>query len=290
MRENVLEIGKYLFTFRAAEDIHLPEYKGSTFHGGLGTALRAVSPSWFNRLFCQDGTKPYILLPPMDNDRIYPGGHTFQCELTLVGEAASQYSVCQAAFEYLGNRLGLGYRRGKFHLEGVEVASISPRFPGGECPSPVSAGEIVQNRSWLSDCSKISFHFITRLRLKDNNRLLRNAPGFPVFFARLVGRLNSLSAFYGRGELIPAGDRRGLMAEAERIELKDARIQWDDWSRFSARQKSWMKFGGLLGHITWQGDFTPFMPYLALGEWLHVGGKTSFGLGKFVMEAGDGEC
>ncbi len=42
-----------------------------------------------------------------------------------------------------------------------------------------------------------------------------------------------------------------------------------------------MKFGGLLGSISYEGDLAPFMPYLALGEWLHVGGKTSFGLGRY---------
>jgi len=42
-----------------------------------------------------------------------------------------------------------------------------------------------------------------------------------------------------------------------------------------------MKFGGLLGTITYAGDLEPFIPYLALGEWIHIGGKTSFGLGKY---------
>jgi hypothetical protein len=45
-----------------------------------------------------------------------------------------------------------------------------------------------------------------------------------------------------------------------------------------------MKFGGLLGEITYRGDLTPFLPWLALGEWMHISGKTSFGLGRYTIE------
>jgi CRISPR/Cas system endoribonuclease Cas6 (RAMP superfamily) len=44
-----------------------------------------------------------------------------------------------------------------------------------------------------------------------------------------------------------------------------------------------MKFGGLLGEIRFQGNLQPFIPYLQMGEWCHIGGKTSFGLGKYRL-------
>jgi len=61
-------------------------------------------------------------------------------------------------------------------------------------------------------------------------------------------------------------------------------MQWDDWDRFSGRQKKWMKFGGLTGDVSYSGDLQPFMEILKLGEWIHIGGKTSFGLGKYNLE------
>ncbi|NOZ51787.1 MAG: CRISPR system precrRNA processing endoribonuclease RAMP protein Cas6 [Gammaproteobacteria bacterium] len=65
--------------------------------------------------------------------------------------------------------------------------------------------------------------------------------------------------------------------------MSTSNTRWDDWSRpqHSDLQKEQMKFGGLLGTITYAGDLEPFIPYLALGEWIHIGGKTSFGLGKY---------
>ncbi|MGH7773906.1 MAG: CRISPR system precrRNA processing endoribonuclease RAMP protein Cas6 [Candidatus Binatia bacterium] len=44
-----------------------------------------------------------------------------------------------------------------------------------------------------------------------------------------------------------------------------------------------MQFGGLLGSVTYEGEVSSFMPRLALGEWLHVSGKTSIGSGKYRM-------
>ncbi len=38
-----------------------------------------------------------------------------------------------------------------------------------------------------------------------------------------------------------------------------------------------------MGEITYSGNLQPFMKMLYLGEWLHVGGKSSFGLGKYEL-------
>ncbi|MDI7261613.1 MAG: CRISPR system precrRNA processing endoribonuclease RAMP protein Cas6, partial [Thermodesulfobacteriota bacterium] len=35
-----------------------------------------------------------------------------------------------------------------------------------------------------------------------------------------------------------------------------------------------------------EGDFEPFMPFLLLGEFIHVGKGTSFGLGKYEIMRG----
>jgi CRISPR/Cas system endoribonuclease Cas6 (RAMP superfamily) len=44
-----------------------------------------------------------------------------------------------------------------------------------------------------------------------------------------------------------------------------------------------MKLGGLIGDITFEGNITPFLPFLTLGRYIHVGKGTSFGLGKYEI-------
>jgi len=45
-----------------------------------------------------------------------------------------------------------------------------------------------------------------------------------------------------------------------------------------------MKMGGFIGSITFEGDLEPFLPFLLLGEYVHVGKGTSFGLGKYEIK------
>ncbi|MCE8429907.1 MAG: CRISPR system precrRNA processing endoribonuclease RAMP protein Cas6 [Candidatus Methanoperedens sp.] len=44
-----------------------------------------------------------------------------------------------------------------------------------------------------------------------------------------------------------------------------------------------LKMGGFLGEITFEGDLNEFMPFLKLGEYLHIGKGTVFGLGKYEI-------
>lgn len=81
-------------------------------------------------------------------------------------------------------------------------------------------------------------------------------------------------------------DFRGLIAAAERVQTVSSRLRWYDWERYPSRQDARMKMGGFLGRVTYAGDLQPFLPLLRLGSYVHAGKETSFGLGKYVIEAG----
>ncbi len=263
-----MDIVNHAFTLRAEETIHLPEYKGSTFHGGFGRALYAISPTWSNYFLAPKSNAghalppPYVLLPPLDEKTTYEAGENFPLNLTLFGEANQHYALTHAAVEYLGGRFGLGYGRGKYSIQ--EITTSKP--PGTETST--------------TETGCIKLRLTTRLRLKNNNRLSRQAPDFSQLISRLGGRIKSLEHAY-------AGTADSLIPEFNTDQIHHIKHQdhtnWDDWDRFSGRQKTWMKFGGLLGEITYQGDLQPYLPLLRLGEWIHIGGKTSFGLGKYRL-------
>ena len=209
--------------------------------------------------------KPCMLLPPLDERIRWEAGHDFFFEITLVGSVAEYFPVCRDAVESLGKDLGFGSNRGKFDMLRIEEASFQP---GNEA----------------QECKGLTLRYITNLRIKDRGKLVRSPPSFAVFFSRLLGRLNSLALFYGNGPLYNRKEKADLLEWSEKIKLDGADACWSDWSRFSGSQKQWMTFGGLAGAVTYAGNLAPFLPWLALGEWAHIGGKTSFGLGKYQME------
>jgi len=277
MFNSYFKLSKYRFTLEAIDNISLPAYKGSTFHGGFGHALMQISPIWYRYFFepkSKDPSwpKPFVILPPLDEQEHYSKGQQFHLELTLIGEATQHYAIAQAAVEYLGMQMGLGYEQGKYKV--IDVINIQQNIQQN-------------NPQRQANTQEITLTFPTRLRLKANNKLQKHTPEFSLFLSRLIGRLKTLQKAYMTAATtitLPINDYQDLLNKAKTITIKHSNTHWDDWDRFSGSQKKWMKFGGLVGDISYQGELQDFMDLLKLGEWLHVGGKTSFGLGKYEMD------
>jgi hypothetical protein len=124
-------------------------------------------------------------------------------------------------------------------------------------------------------------HFITPTRLV-YAEALTSTPDFHVLIRTLLRRLSNLAYFHCGAALDL--DFRGLIAAAEQVETVESELRWCDWERYSARQDTRMKLGGFVGRVTYRGDLQPFLPLLQLGEIVHVGKGTSFGLGKYGIQ------
>ena len=122
--------------------------------------------------------------------------------------------------------------------------------------------------------------FLTPLRIKEKGDLVVNLT-FPTLIARLMERMNVLSYLYCGGSA--PEENQALLKEARNIKLKAKSLRWYDWERYSNRQKRRMKMGGLIGAISFCGHLSPFMPYLLLGQYIHVGQGTTFGLGRYEI-------
>jgi hypothetical protein len=57
-----------------------------------------------------------------------------------------------------------------------------------------------------------------------------------------------------------------------------AHAYFEDWQRYSKKEQVNLPFGGLKGQVSYCGDIAQALPLLTIGQHLHIGGKTTFGL------------
>jgi hypothetical protein len=289
------------FEFRLclSSDTELPVFKGSSFHGGLGQALAKIGTRFRDYFYNpsppahwsdaqQAPPRPYLLIPPLDDKTHYKAGDILNLGLVLYGSAIDYFMILFAALEHLGEFMGLGKHRARFRIDSIE--QLSPHdaktiYRNGQWPGQVQAMHAGQfSIDAPQSLPRIRLNHSTRLRLKAGNQLLHAAPPFSLFMNRLLGRINALATLYGGGIAIAPDQKQHLLNLAETVQIEYSTLQWCDWQRYSQRSDSTMPFGGLLGETVYSGELGPFIPWLSLGQWVGVGGKTSFGLGLYQLE------
>ncbi|MCR4401691.1 MAG: CRISPR system precrRNA processing endoribonuclease RAMP protein Cas6 [Firmicutes bacterium] len=128
----------------------------------------------------------------------------------------------------------------------------------------------------------VAFRTMTRLKFQGG---LEDRPEFHVLARSLLRRVSSLLYFHHGTRLDM--DFRGFISEAERVRLAALNTRWVDWERYSSRQDTRMKLGGLVGTATYEFNDARlaafFLPWLVLGECVHVGKGCTFGLGRFTV-------
>ncbi|MDY6853435.1 MAG: CRISPR system precrRNA processing endoribonuclease RAMP protein Cas6 [Thermodesulfobacteriota bacterium] len=308
--------GTYLFSSVFETDAILPVYKGSTFRGVFGHALKKVVCA-LKRRDCKDcllkdkcvysfvfetpgkpdrpeGKKriaapphPYVIEPPDTNKTHYKKGENFDFALILFGRANEYLPYFIYAFECMGD-LGIGKgvdgKRARFILKNVITDNIT--VYSGETRK-INTGKACQellilhnNKEKFPPVSAIELTFKTPLRNKFQNRLEASLP-FHILMRAVLRRISSLYNYHGNGE--PPLDYRGLVERAKYIEIKSSALRWFDWKRYSNKQDRSMLMGGMVGKVTYLGDLTEFLPLVRFCEKTHLGKQTSFGLGKIEI-------
>jgi CRISPR-associated endoribonuclease Cas6 len=132
----------------------------------------------------------------------------------------------------------------------------------------------------LPDPYHVKLRFLTPARIKYNGKFIDDA-NFEIVIRNLLRRLSSIAEVHcgEKWEL----DWKGLIERSKEIKTVNSDLAWKDWERYSQRQDTKLKMGGFLGDIAFEGDLAEFMPYLKLGEFLHIGKGTVFGLGKYEI-------
>jgi hypothetical protein len=240
---------------------------------------------------------PFILEPPLDEKELFKKGENISFDLILIGKAIDYLPYFIFTFNELG-KIGIGKGRGKYFLEKVENyphSSSNGKYSEkvrvvyhGKDEVFLSEYQIITGKdieeisNHINGDSRITLDFLTPTRIKYQDRLISQLE-FPVLIKNLLRRISSLSYFHSDNLLNL--DYQELIKEAENIKTIDSELFWYDWERYSTRQSSKMKLGGFKGRVSFQGKedglLKRYLPLIVLGEYIHIGKGTSFGLGKY---------
>ena len=312
-----MKFGKYLFHIKLIRNAVLPAYKGSTFRGLLGHALKrtvcalktqtcatcilrrnctyALVFETAHALPAPENGKisapphPMVLEPPLTEKNDFAAGDPLVCGMVLFGDLNRHLPYFIYAFDQMG-RIGLGKSlngsRAGFTLESVTFGdkTIYSKTDGRvRVPDVLPVLDLAPDQNKNPDHVTLKLQTPFRIRTKTGQ-----GPDLPfdLLMRSLVRRCTALFNTYGDGE--PALNYPDLVKKACRVRLADNRLAWFDWQRYSSRQEKKMYMGGLLGEAAYQGDLGPFLPFLRMAETVHAGKNTAFGLGKIELETING--
>jgi hypothetical protein len=302
-------------TLQAEEPVILPPFLGSMLRGAFGHALRrlvcVMGPGQacatcslrlacvYTRIFeptvegepppflrgIDQAVRPYVFEPLGEGGRLAPGG-ALRFDLLLFGQAAELAAYAVLAVERMAPA-GLGTRRAPFRL--LEVDAVAPDGTAREvlrAGAPLSGARLPTAAPEAAPLppGPVTLRFETPLRIKMRHQL-NDRPSFRDLAFNMLRRILELAHFHVPGAAID-WKLRPLLEQADGVRIVEAELAWHDWERFSQRQGTTMKLGGLVGRVVVEGDVAPFGPLLRMAEVVHVGKGAVFGLGKVAVEGG----
>lgn len=306
---------KYRINLKPREELHLPPYKGSAIRGLLGHTLRKIACTLpdvecgdcllrqkcvysllmgmsvpedhpYSRKY-RNPPYPYVIEPPLTSRLCFNAEEILSFDIVLVGEVDEYLPYLIYAFMEMGER-GIGRERGKFEVlsvdtldfEGKEVGRVFSeddllRLSGKRIDYQTFEGEKLER-------DNLTLVFETPVRMKVRDKLSSELP-FSLLVERLSERALLLAHFYCGAVM---EDPQEFTRGSEKIAILKNELRWFDWERYSSKQETKMRLGGLIGSITYQGNLQKYLPLLKLGEQIHVGKAVTFGLGKYRIVYG----
>ncbi|MCU0836673.1 MAG: CRISPR system precrRNA processing endoribonuclease RAMP protein Cas6 [Chromatiaceae bacterium] len=309
-RSAPVAVQRLRFMLEAVDPLRLPPYAGSAWRGLLGYGLRRtacvtrqpVCDGCLLRHTCVYSTffespaqpqadgryqtlpHPFVLEPDLEAGREVLAGDPTRLGVTLLGPYTAQAPYLIHALQLAGGR-GLGREGRRFRVVALE-REASVGAGDWERVYDTESGEYharpvppVVVPDWPG--APVRLTLVTPLRIKRHGHFVGAGDFAPADLLRhLCARVEHLARLYG-------GDGSGfdwtsLHGYVDKVHLRAADLRWHEWTRYSSRQDTLMQMGGLLGTVELDGDgLAAFWPVLWLGQWLHVGKGTSFGLGGY---------
>jgi hypothetical protein len=237
--------------------------------------------------------RPYVIQPPSDGKTDYQPGEELSFGLVLIGHRAMDYlPYFIFAFDEFARR-GIGLtqnsherKRGRCRLESVFSLhdQNQKQIFYGEQKILTDESQTISFFSLTKDydisITRLRLSFLTPTAIKHNGVFLKDL-SFAPFIQNLIGRISMLALFHCDSSLDL--DFSSLLDRAKTISVENDSLSWKNWLRYSGKQKRRMNWGGLVGELDFVGELCEFLPYIRLGEYIHVGKSATFGLGQYKV-------
>lgn len=246
----------------------------------------------------QDIPRPFVFRAPATQQTLFEPGQRFEFGLVLIGQALDFVPYFVLSFRELATG-GLGLNRAKCNLERIEQIKEFPnKGDFQDCRTEVvysakdqlfRAAQFVSANEWIKSrlhnvvdpkcdgaVQHLTIRFLTPTFLRVDGDVIHR-PDYHHVFKRLRDRINALNTFYGDGPL--GADFSGLGKRAEKVRTISCDAEWIERSRTSSKTRQRHELSGFVGEATYEGNLAEFLPWLTMGELVHVGKHTAWGNG-----------
>jgi hypothetical protein len=276
-----------IIQLRCEESGKVPLFLGSALRGALGWLLQESKSDVYTYLFDNQSNrsskahlvKPYIIEPPKPKE-YYQQGDFLQFSLIFLGNA-ELYAAEVTRILTEQSFMKIGAKRLPFKLLSITHRTTYKTI--WEETKPILAFAHLTSDFISSEKQKGhwgSLQIQTPLRIRRQGKLVTDLD-FPTLIRNITTRMTELTEGYG-GSVNNAEIER-LCEEAKHISLTTMATRYHKMERFSNKLNEKMDFSGIMGVLTFEGELTPYTPWLNAARLLHIGRNTTFGCGKIEI-------
>lgn len=292
-----LNITTLRIVFAAQRPGHLPEYLGSTIRGILGHCFREIVCSTpdikcfecekrygcsYVRNFSNTGGEggainSFVIYPHMQGKTEWRPGDECMFDLTLLGHTAAHPEIYMDVLLRMTKK-GWGAERIPFVLKRITDSDT---------------GRLIyaDGNTWLRNLVPHTMNvqveeakaalvvFRTPVRIVSGGELFTTLP-FDVLMRFLARRLSLVTQVCT--DFVMEWDQEEMFKSAKLITTAAEEWRKIDFMRFSMNQKSnRLELPAQYGWALYEGNLSPFVPYLEAGRYLQVGKNTTIGFGHY---------
>jgi hypothetical protein len=230
---------------------------------------------------------PFVWQLPLDKKTDYIPDEKILFKLILMGRGINFLKIFIRVFQEFAEE-GLG-ERGKFTVKNVisknpftkesQLIFESKHDHISDTKTVISGEEIEQWAQNLPEASRLSLLFLTPTSLRGQDGYVEE-PHFYHIIKALLTRVSVIYYFHHNCRELELS-YRNFVNKAEQVrKIKDFTrfVSWEKSRKSSSRSR------GLLGEAEYAGKLHDFLPLIKLGEFIHLGEHTAFGLGRYRVK------